>query len=88
MNRPLEETNWRASVVIYGRHGCHLCDEALEMLGQLGVTPTVVDIDTDPQLQERFGTCIPVVEINGRIRFRGRVHPVLLRRQLAAIDEG
>jgi hypothetical protein len=23
---------------------------------------------------------VPVVEINGRIRFRGKVHPVLLRR--------
>jgi hypothetical protein len=25
---------------------------------------------------------VPVVEINGRVRFRGAVHPVLLRRIL------
>ena len=39
-----------------------------------------VDIDTDPQLVERFGTCVPVVEIDGVVRFRGRVNDVLLRR--------
>ena len=29
---------------------------------------------------ERFNTCVPVVEIDGKIRFRGRVNKILLRR--------
>jgi glutaredoxin len=82
MTVPNEPTNWRATVVLYGRRGCHLCDDALELLARHGVKPTIVDIDADPQLKERFDTCVPVVEIDGRVRFRGRVHPVLLRRQL------
>ena len=42
--------------------------------------PKCVDIDADPALRERFDTCVPVVEIDGQVRFRGRVEPVLLRR--------
>jgi len=42
--------------------------------------PTVIDIDQDSALRERFDTCVPVVEIDGTIRFRGRVDAVLLRR--------
>ena len=36
--------------------------------------------NTDPQLRELHGTSIPVVEIDGQIRFRGRVDEMLLRR--------
>ena len=43
---------------------------------------TLVDIDADPALREQFNECVPVVEIDGKIRFRGRVDPVLLRRLL------
>jgi glutaredoxin len=82
MHTPDEMDRRSQSVILYSRSGCHLCDEAQRVLARHGLNPTLVDIDADPQLRERFGTCIPVVEINGRIRFRGRVHPVLLRRQL------
>jgi glutaredoxin len=67
-------------VVLYTRAGCHLCDEALDVLLRHNIEPRCVDIDADPELRERFGLCVPVVEIDGQIRFRGRVHPVLLRR--------
>jgi glutaredoxin len=70
------------SVVLYTRRGCHLCDEARLVLEQHGLGPLCVDIDADPRLHERFDTCVPVVEIDGRIRYRGRVEPVLLRRIL------
>ena len=69
-------------VVLYTRAGCHLCDDALGVLERHGVHPTIVDIDTDSELRSRFNACVPVVEIDGRERFRGRVSPVLLRRQL------
>jgi glutaredoxin len=69
-------------VVLYTRDGCHLCDEAHKLLLAHQITPALVDIDNDPVLRERFGCLVPVVEIDGRIRFRGRVEPVLLRRIL------
>jgi hypothetical protein len=43
-----------------------------------------VDIDRDPELVARFSTCVPVVELDGKVRFRGRVNEVLLRRLIAA----
>lgn len=50
------------------------------MLSELGISPTLVDIDRDPNLCKRFDACVPVVEIDGRIRFRGRVEPKLMLR--------
>jgi glutaredoxin len=74
-------------VVLYTRDGCHLCDDAQQLLLQHGLTPLRVDIDADAVLKERFDTMVPVVEIDGRVRFRGRVVPVLLRRILRNIGE-
>ena len=67
-------------VVLYSRAGCHLCDKAELILIEHGLKPSKVDIDDDPALRERFNTCVPVVEIDGKIRFRGRVNEVLLKR--------
>ena len=71
------------SVVLYTRKGCHLCDDAFDILRQFRqYLPAIeqVDIDTDPVLAERFDTCVPVVEFDGKVRFRGKVNPVLLQR--------
>jgi glutaredoxin len=70
----------RSQVVLYTRASCHLCEEAQRLLNEFGLSPKLVDIDADEELQKRFDTCVPVVEIDGRVRFRGRVEPVLLRR--------
>ena len=69
-------------VTIYTRVGCCLCDEARELLERYGLRPEMIDIDADPQLRERYTTCVPVVVIDGKERFRGRVNEVLLRRLL------
>jgi hypothetical protein len=75
-----------AEVVLYTRKGCHLCDHALEHLEAAGrrypLQFTAVDIDTDPRLIAEHGLHIPVVTINGRVRFRGTVNPFLLERLL------
>jgi glutaredoxin len=70
------------NVVLYTRNGCHLCEDAVQLLLQEGLKPTLVDIDSDSELKSRYDTCVPVVEIDGQVRFRGRVEPVLLRRIL------
>ena len=72
----------RPRVVLYTRQDCHLCDIAKETLMQYGQLPEEVDIDGDPELRARFDCCVPVVEIDGKIRFRGHVDKRLLRRLL------
>ena len=69
-------------VTLYTRVGCHLCEDAERLLIKHGLRPEKIDIDDDPALCEQFNTCVPVVEIDGKIRFRGRVSEVLLRRLL------
>jgi hypothetical protein len=49
-----------------------------------GFAMTVVDVDTDPQLAARYGNQVPVVTVNGKVRFRGGVNEVLLTRLLRA----
>ena len=68
--------------ILYTRSGCHLCDVAEQILLEHGISPRLVDIDQHEELQEQFNTCVPVVEIDGKVRFRGKVDPVLLRRLL------
>jgi len=61
-----------------------LCDDALAILRRNGLTPRLVDIDAEESLRDRYDECVPVVEIDGKERFRGRVNEVLLARLLSA----
>ncbi len=58
-----------ARVTFYTRPGCHLCDEAREVVArvcaQLGESYTEVDIDGDAELTRRFGEEIPVTLVDG-----------------------
>lgn len=70
------------AAVLYTRQGCHLCEEAYELLLKYGLRPELIDIDTDPELVARYTLCVPVVFIDGQERFRGRINERLLRRLL------
>jgi glutaredoxin len=70
------------NIVVYTRRGCHLCDDATSLLARHGLSYSCVDIDQDPDLQSRYNECVPVVVIDGKERFRGRVDERLLRRVL------
>lgn len=74
--------------ILYTRQGCHLCEEALAVLRRHGLAPELVDIDTDPELLARYDACVPVVVIDGRERFRGRIDERLLLRLLRAAKTG
>lgn len=57
-------------VTLYGREGCHLCEEALKGLIALGserfrIELREVDIESDPELHRLMLERIPVVEIDG-----------------------
>ncbi len=66
--------------IVYTREGCGLCTEAADLLKAEGFAVKLIDIDSNPELRERYDVVIPVVEIDGKERFRGRINPVLLRR--------
>ena len=69
-------------VLLFTRAGCHLCEQAEEVLRRHGLVATPIDIDADPQLRKRYDTCVPVVVIDGKERFRGQVNEILLQRLL------
>lgn len=75
------------NVILYTRVGCHLCDVAHQVLLDHDLSPQTVDIDADEQLLTQFNECVPVVEIDGKVRFRGRVEPVLLRRLITQASD-
>jgi len=64
-------------VVVYSRHDCCLCDEALAEIdkarAELEFDVRVVDVDGDPALVARYGHEVPVVEVDGRKAFKFRV---------------
>lgn len=67
-------------LVLVTREGCHLCDEALRLLQELGVQPELADVDTDDELHRLYDFRVPVVLIDGVIVAEGRIR----RDQLAA----
>ena len=78
--------------VMYTRAGCHLCEAAWQELTKAKEKHHFLleqrDVDADPELTVQFGDCVPVVTVNGKVRFRGEVNPVLLRRLLGAEPVG
>jgi glutaredoxin len=75
-------------IIVYTRRACHLCDDAWQRLeraqSRYRFTLTAVDVDGDAELAARYGEQVPVVTINGKVRFRGTVNEVLLERLLKA----
>lgn len=75
-----------ATVTIYTRPGCHLCDQARAAIeasrcsGEYALEE--VNIDEDPALQERYGHDIPVIFINGVKAFKHRVESREFKRKL------
>jgi len=78
-----EKWNPMPQITLFSRQGCHLCDVAADILLRHRLTFEVIDIDADPALREQYNECVPVVVIDGKERFRGRVNELLLRRILA-----
>lgn len=76
-----------ARVTFYTRQGCHLCDEARAVVARvcddLGESFDEVDIDTDPELQDRFTEEVPVTFVDGRQHDFWRVDEARLRAALA-----
>jgi len=77
-------------VTIYGRDGCHLCDEArlaiLALAEELGpIELREIDIESDDRLLGAYLERIPVVELEGREVSELEFDPDALRRALHTV---
>jgi len=79
------------AVTLYGAPGCHLCDEAKQVLDRqrplLGFDLEVVDISGDPELEARYREEIPVVLVAGRKAFKYHVEPAELARRVVLASQ-
>ena len=73
-------------VTIYGRTGCHLCEDALKVLQslkeELNFEIKEILIDGDQELQSLYGEQIPVTQIDGVHHDYWRVDPERFRSSL------
>ena len=57
-------------LVLYGREGCHLCEDMAAALDEfkasLQFDYVVVDVDSGASLAERYGLLVPVLVRDGR----------------------
>ena len=73
-------------VFLYSRPGCHLCDDAAELLERLAqripMTITEVNILGDVDLYERYKHSIPVVALAGGLTLAAPIRADELERLL------
>ena len=66
------------------RQGCHLCDQALGILEELGHHPEVLDVDADDELYRLYDFRVPVVLVDGVVVAEGKVDRERLRKALTS----
>ena len=79
-------------VTLYGKAGCHLCEEARVAVESVreehGLDVSEVDVSLDPGLNRRYGERIPVLAIEGEEVFELGVSADELRAELARRASG
>jgi hypothetical protein len=77
-------------VVLYGKAGCHLCEEARAEIDAVRARRpfdlTEVDVSLDPVLHARYGERIPVVVVEGEEAFEFHVDGEELARLLDTVE--
>lgn len=63
----LPEDARAARVVVFGREGCHLCEEAEAIVHASGARWVHLDVDTDPGWRELFTDDVPVVYVDQKL---------------------
>ena len=69
-------------ITLYGRPGCHLCDDARAVLDRVGEPYDEVNIEDDDDLHRRYLERIPVVAVDGDELFDFFVDEGALRARL------
>ena len=74
------------TITLYGKPGCHLCDEARAVVLEVGATRRFelreVDVSIDPGLHRRYGERIPVLALDGDVLFEYFVDAAVLGERL------
>ncbi|HEX5897320.1 MAG TPA: glutaredoxin family protein [Thermoleophilaceae bacterium] len=77
-------------VTLYGKPGCHLCDEARAVVERVRARRTFdlreVDVTLDPVLYREYGERIPVLALDGRELFEFHVEEAGLVERLDRVD--
>jgi glutaredoxin len=80
------------TIDLYGRDGCHLCDDARAQLTALQRELTFDlrehDIEADDELHRRYLERIPVVVLDGEHLFDFFVDEAVLRDRLGTVGDG
>jgi glutaredoxin len=77
----------RMTITLYTRTQCCCCQSAREVLKAYQETHgfAIEEVDaSDPALDDLIGPTVPVISVDGKIRFRGEVNRVLFERLLEA----
>ena len=86
MSDPATVKSSRFLVEIYSKPGCHLCDEAKEVLikakQEFDMEIKEINIEEDHELFQKYRYDIPVIWINGRKAYKYRIDPADLHRRL------
>ena len=77
-------------VTLYGKPGCHLCDDARAVVERVRADHSFelkeVDVSLDPELHRAYGERIPVLELDGEELFEFFVDEAELRRRVDRVD--
>ena len=74
-------------LVFVTRRGCHLCDDALRVVRELGAEPEIADVDADEELHRLYDWRVPVVLGDGVVIAEGRIDREQLRLRLSPPHE-
>lgn len=58
--------------VLYSRCGCHLCEQAEDLVAMLMPAVAIRDVDAEPATRMRYGDRVPVLEVDGVVVMEGR----------------
>ena len=86
MLAPSERGPSGAGLLLLGKPGCHLCDDARAVLERVGAPFAEVDITSDDVLHAAYLERIPVVVLDGVERFELFVDEAALRRLLGKVS--
>jgi glutaredoxin len=88
--KPANGERRTVNVTLYGKAGCHLCEEAKAEVEAVRADHdfelTEVDVSLDPVLHRKYGERIPVIEVNGHEAFELGVDRTALARHLGTVD--
>jgi glutaredoxin len=77
-------------VTLYGKPGCHLCDDARAVVERVRAERPFelreVDVSLDPELHREYGERIPVLELDGEELFEFHVDEAVLMQRVDRVD--